>query len=60
MFLFLTDGEITEGMDGSDLLDYIKEQNTEEISATIFSYALGAEADLTMPKDISCQNNGDI
>jgi hypothetical protein len=57
--LFLTDGDITEGVSGSALLDIIKQLNT--YNTTIFMYTLGAM--LSDPgkaecKSIACATNG--
>jgi len=57
--LFLTDGDITEGVKGSDLLALIKQLNT--YNATIFMYTLGSAVSDTGKaecKAIACATNG--
>jgi len=58
VILFLTDGEVTEGIENKEtLLDLIKELNSKH-DANIFTYSLGKEADKTVTKYIACNMNG--
>ena len=54
--LFLSDGVPTIGKAGTDLYTHIAEKNI--FSATIFSYALGANADTATSKAIACTSGG--
>lgn len=58
IFLFMTDGVITKGMDDKDdLVNKISKMN-QNIGATIFTYSFGADADKDITNAISCANNG--
>jgi Mg-chelatase subunit ChlD len=58
VILFLTDGEITEGIENKEtLLSLITELNAKH-DANIFTYSLGKEADKTVTKYIACNMNG--
>nr|CAG4715156.1 unnamed protein product [Naegleria fowleri] len=54
VILFLTDGEITDGEDPTPLI----ERENEKFDAKIFSFSLGSDADLEIPKRIACKNRG--
>ncbi len=54
--LFLSDGVPTKGKAGTDLYTHIAEKNI--FSSTIFSYALGANADTATSKAIACTSGG--
>ena len=50
--LFLTDGI------ADDVSDMIKERNTNDINAVIFSYTLGDEAEPGIPQKVAALTNG--
>ncbi|WAR26685.1 ITIH6-like protein [Mya arenaria] len=57
IILFLTDGEPTEGVLGTDnILRSVKEKNQGQVA--IFSLAFGEHADYDLVKKISLQNHG--
>ena len=54
--LFLSDGVPTRGKTGTTLYTHIADKNI--FDATIFSYALGANADTATSKEIACTSGG--
>jgi Mg-chelatase subunit ChlD len=54
--LFLSDGVPTRGKTGTALYTHIADKNI--FDATIFSYALGANADTVTSKEIACTSGG--
>ena len=54
--LFLSDGVPTRGKTGTALYTHIADKNI--FDATIFSYALGANADTATSKEIACTSGG--
>mmetsp|Transcript_38891 Transcript_38891/g.40312 ORF Transcript_38891/g.40312 Transcript_38891/m.40312 type:complete len:568 (-) Transcript_38891:69-1772(-) len=58
LIIFLTDGEVVEGITNADeLLNLINTLDSGH-SAQILTYSLGAEADKTVTKKIACAKNG--
>ena len=56
--LFMTDGQPTTGLTGlTQLLTLVQTRNAQQ-NAVIFSYALGAEADITITKALACATGG--
>jgi hypothetical protein len=56
--LFLTDGEVTEGRRGDELLEFIASINGPDDDVRIFTYALGDEASPSTLRQIACRNKG--
>jgi Mg-chelatase subunit ChlD len=61
--LFMTDGQITAGLDDSEVIDLVNER-TEELATnfnrktTVFAFSLGLQADHDTTKKIACSTNG--
>jgi len=57
--LFLTDGDITEGLAGQDIINYVNQLNVH--NATLFMYSIGANVSpsgSTLLQGIACSTNG--
>lgn len=57
VLIFLTDGRATRGKTGKSLLNLINDLN-KYYQATIFSYALGTGATVSILKELACATNG--
>jgi len=61
--LFMTDGEISEGLGAEEVIDLVNDR-TDQISTrynrktTIFTFSLGQQADHTVTKSIACSTSG--
>lgn len=57
LVMFLTDGQITQGLGIDELIPALQETNAE-VEASLLTYSLGAEADQMSTRNLACGLNG--
>jgi len=58
VILFLTDGVITDGLNGDPFLKKVASKNGVDIQANIFTFSLGAQAAKVIPQSLACAHKG--
>merc|ERR1719191_173374 len=58
VILFMSDGDITQGKKGQDLLAEVRTLNHGDLGAKIFTFAIGDSVKDPVLKQLACQHNG--